>query len=32
MLVQLTGDRIRIRQFATISLVDRLRHRLLRAG
>jgi nicotinamide-nucleotide amidase len=28
-LVQLTGDRVRIRQFATISLVDRLRHRLL---
>ena len=27
--IQLPGDRDRIRQFATISLVDALRHRLL---
>ncbi len=30
--LQLTGDRTRIRQFATISLVDKLRHHLLAAG
>jgi nicotinamide-nucleotide amidase len=30
--LQLTGDRVRIRQLATISLVDLLRHRLLAAG
>jgi nicotinamide-nucleotide amidase len=30
--LQLGGDRLRIRQFATISLVDRLRLRLLAAG
>ncbi|HEY2333330.1 MAG TPA: competence/damage-inducible protein A [Acidimicrobiales bacterium] len=30
--LSLTGDRTRIRQFATISLVDKLRHRLLAGG
>ena len=30
--IQLPGDRERIRQFATISLLDSLRHRLLALG
>jgi nicotinamide-nucleotide amidase len=29
---RMAGDRVRIRQFATISLLDRLRHRLLERG